>query len=59
LITLPPEARLSNAAELMLEHHISAIPIAVERRMLGMISTTDVLTHCLSAFAACSAGQLQ
>ncbi len=41
-ITLPPTALLSQAVELMEQHHISGIPIVEGKKLLGLVTTRDV-----------------
>ena len=50
--TLEPGAKLSQAAHLMARHRIGAVPIMEDERLIGLLTSTDVLVHCTSAFAA-------
>ena len=47
--TLEPSEVLSKAAELMVEHRISALPVvgSDEGELVGILSSTDVVEHCL------------
>lgn len=47
--TLAPSAILSQAAELMVEHRISALPVIGSDAgdLVGILSSTDVVEHCL------------
>lgn len=46
--SLPPDAPLSQAAALMTERKISAIPVLEEERLVGILTTSDVLDHCIN-----------
>jgi acetoin utilization protein AcuB len=43
LITVGPEKEAHDAARLMLEHKIGAVPVVEGERLLGIITETDVL----------------
>ena len=44
LETIPPDATVAAAVELMSEHHISGLPVVdLHGRLVGVVSTTDVL----------------
>ena len=51
LVTVEPDTRLSRAAELLLANKIGAIPVVDGGRMVGMVTSADVLNHCTQAFA--------
>lgn len=44
-----PADRLSAAAALMTEHKISAVPVLEEGRLVGIVTTTDLLDHCMNS----------
>lgn len=41
--------RLSVAARRMLDHKISALPVLQDERLVGILTLTDLLDHCLGA----------
>jgi CBS domain-containing protein len=44
VVTVSPEATLKHVAELLVEHHISGVPVVdAERRVLGVVSEADVV----------------
>ena len=44
LVTAKPETPVTEVAQLMMEHRISAVPVVTpERRLLGIVSDTDLL----------------
>ncbi len=46
LITIGPNATLEEASKLMIERKISKLPVVKERRLVGIITTTDIIrTH--------------
>ena len=47
-VTLATDARLSDAAERMVGHRISCLPVVEGERLVGIITLTDLLDHCLS-----------
>jgi acetoin utilization protein AcuB len=47
--SLPSSERLSRAAETMIRHRFSAIPVVDDDRLEGLVTITDVLDHCLTA----------
>ena len=51
LVTIDAETRLSKAAEILIDDHIGAIPVVEGKRLIGLISSADVLNHCTKAFA--------
>ncbi len=51
LVTAECGTRLSNAAALLVHHRIGALPVVEGRRLLGLVSSADVLAHCSRAFA--------
>lgn len=51
LVTVGPGARLSGAADLMALHKIGAVPVVDEERLLGVLSSSDVLAICATLSA--------
>ncbi len=47
VVTVDPLERISRAAELMLNHKISALPVVVNGRLTGILTLTDMLDHCI------------
>lgn len=47
VISIDPAHPVSKAAELMVEHHISALPVVDEGRLSGILTSADLLDHCL------------
>ena len=44
LVTAKPETPVTEVAQLMMEHRISAVPVVTpDRRLLGIVSDTDLL----------------
>jgi len=41
--TITPEAMLSEAAALMAEHRIGALPVVENNKLVGIVSSTDIL----------------
>ncbi len=46
---IEPEKPLSYAAELMLARRIGAVPVVDDDRLVGILTLTDLLDHCLEA----------
>jgi len=46
LVTIEPQAPLTAAADLMLKHGFSALPVLDGGRLIGIITQTDVLRSC-------------
>ena len=49
LVTARPGDPLPDAAELMVEHKIGALPIVDQDELVGILSLTDVLDQCLES----------
>ncbi len=47
VVTLGPDAPLSEAARLMAEGKLGALPVVEGERLLGILTLTDVVEHCL------------
>lgn len=49
IITIPPGTTIERAARIMQENRISALPVMEEKKLVGIITTTDVLEVLLVA----------
>jgi len=47
VISIGPDEHLSRAAHLMGTHKFSALPVVAEGRLLGSVTLTNVLDHCI------------
>lgn len=48
-VTTGPQARLSEAAEIMVRNRFSALPVVADvTRLLGILTITDLLDHCMN-----------
>lgn len=47
-ITIEPDAPLSEAAETLIVHKISSLPVVEDERLIGILTLTDVLEHCMN-----------
>jgi len=56
LITVGPGATVEDAARLMLQHKIGGLPIVDEGRLVGIVTTSDLLKAFLNVVQA--AGQI-
>jgi len=52
----PQDLPIERAAEMMLMNHVSAMPVLEEGRLLGMITTSDVLRAFTYAMGVCEGG---
>ena len=43
-----PRDPMTRAAELMIENKISGLPVVEDGALVGMLSSTDLLEHCLN-----------
>ena len=51
LLTLPPDAPLYDAMELIAKRHVTGLPVVDETmRLLGIITEKDVLNYCIHPF---------
>ena len=48
-VTVGPAAPVSTAARRMLDYKISALPVVEEGRLVGILTLTDLLDHCMGA----------
>lgn len=58
-ITVSPRATVELAARLMLQHRISGLPVIEETRLVGVITTTDVMDAFLEVTGASADGTLR
>jgi CBS domain-containing protein len=49
LEVVEPEARLSEAARQMVDQKVTTLPVMQGDQLLGMLSLSDVLSHCVTA----------
>ena len=54
LITVTPYNTVEDAARLMLKHKIGGLPIVVDGRLVGIVTTTDLLKAFLRVVAGAS-----
>ena len=47
-ITISPAEPLSAAARRMIEHSISALPVVEAGRLVGLLTATDLVDHCMA-----------
>jgi CBS domain-containing protein len=47
VVSLPADSQLLRAAQLMHAHHISAVPIVSGDQLVGILTLSDLLTHCM------------
>ncbi|MCB9898703.1 MAG: CBS domain-containing protein [Planctomycetes bacterium] len=48
-ITIDPQQVVSEAAETLIVHKISSLPVVQDERLIGILTLTDVLEHCMNA----------
>ncbi|SFL57866.1 CBS domain-containing protein [Salibacterium qingdaonense] len=46
--TCSPDDNVENAAKMMKEHHIGAIPVIQENNLMGMITDRDIVVRCIA-----------
>ncbi len=49
VITLGPDETLSRAAELMADQKLGALPVVDDGRLVGILTLTDLVEHCLGS----------
>lgn len=49
LVTVSPELSLRDAMELLVTSHVSGAPVVAQHRVVGVVSTTDLLTFAATA----------
>jgi len=47
VVTIQPEHRVTAAASSIVEHRFSALPVIDEGRLVGILTATDLLDHCM------------
>jgi acetoin utilization protein AcuB len=52
VITVGPESALEEAARIMVKEKISALPVTLEGRLVGIVTETDILTLFVRALGA-------
>ena len=52
LVTIAPEGTVEEAARLMLKHKIGGLPIVTDGRLLGIVTTSDLLAAFLRVLQA-------
>lgn len=48
LITVRPDEDLASAADSMLQHDVSALPVVENRELVGMLTNASIIQHCTS-----------
>jgi CBS domain-containing protein len=43
VLTVTPETRLDGAARLMIAHHIHGVPVVIGKRVVGVVTVSDLL----------------
>jgi acetoin utilization protein AcuB len=56
VLTVRPETTLEQAAQIMLEQQIGGLPVVHEGRLVGIITSSDVMRAFLDAMAASNGG---
>lgn len=56
LVTINPDATLEQAAELMIKHHVGALPVIDERIVVGLITQEDLLNELRELLGAVEPG---
>jgi len=46
ILTVRPDALMTHAARMMLEHKVSCLPVELDGALRGIVTSTDVLEHC-------------
>lgn len=59
LLTVTPRVTLEQAAKLMLSHKISGLPVTDAGKLVGMITTTDILQAFLDMLGASEEGSFR
>jgi CBS domain-containing protein len=49
VVTVEPRTQLSLAAQRMLEHRFGALAVVDEGKLVGILTSSDLLEHCLDA----------
>lgn len=56
LVTVSPQTTLEEAAQLMLKHKIGGLPVVEEDKLVGVITTSDILQTFLDVMGASEKG---
>ena len=56
LVTVSPQSTLEQAAQLLLEHKIGGLPVVENKRLVGIITTGDILQAFLDVMGASMEG---
>lgn len=56
LITVNPQSTLEEAAQLLLKHKIGALPVVENKKLVGIITTSDILQAFLDVMGASEEG---
>ena len=56
LVTVSPQSTLEEAAQLLLEHKIGGLPVVENKRLVGIITTSDILQAFLDVMGASEKG---
>jgi len=56
LVTVRPQTTLEQAAQLLLKHKIGGLPVVEEGKLVGMITTSDILQAFLHVMGASAEG---
>lgn len=49
-IVVPPDAEVDEAARLMLNNHISCLPVVLDETLVGIITTSDILVAFMELY---------
>jgi CBS domain-containing membrane protein len=49
IVSVAPQAPVSEAARIMAERKFSALPVVEQEQVVGILTLSDVLEHCLEA----------
>lgn len=55
-VSISPDEHLHEAARLMREHNIGALPVIADDVLVGMVSSTDLVYHCMQHLAVPASG---
>lgn len=47
LVTVGPDERMEDAVRLLIKHRIGCLPVVEEGSLVGLLSETDCLRHCI------------
>jgi len=52
VVTIDPDASISEAVNVMFEHHVGALPVVEGRRVVGILSNSDILRGLVRILAS-------